>query len=699
MPGGRARALLSLLASSSSRRSSSGGSVAFGAAAATAGGRGLVLGRGGSTLGLGRTLGPTGPDGVAFVAAAPPAAFVGRPSLPGNNFRPPSAVFSARPAVRALGAATRSEMSAAASTDDGGGGRSAIERLASRLVLGRDGDGGGDEEGSVADPIRACVAVAGGGSGAASAIAATPGASSILLESVVAYDRGSFADFVARNLGGDEEFGGSEGGATRPSDASGASSGASDASAATGTSREFKFCSEEAAVLLARAALRRSQDLSPSFRDKAMRCVGVGCASSLAGNSTRTGRASRIYVAASAPREGTAVWDVELDRCVGPPEERRTRSEEDAVASKLILLAAIEHRERWRGSCEGTYDVPDSILEEILDRKGDAFRRKVLDGGGGARGAATAAEGASRVADGKASVVAVLPTPAPRGGTQGGPHARMEALCADDRIPFPRDALIVPGSFNPPHGGHVGLANAAVSALRRLRREERRNGDGDGDGNASDRYRSRHSSVSSASSTTSPVLRSLLDAVDDHVEDRYDPSLFFEMSVTNADKPPTDPDEAGRRVDLFATLPPEGMPSDWSVLLTDAPLFARKAEVLGELMPGGGGGDEEGGGGRRRRMSFVIGTDTFVRIIDPKYYGNSREAMLEALEDMWDGGVRFIVGGRLEQGAGGGTKFINGEEELRSLPPEAQRMFTLLTEDEFRLDISSTELRKGLEKK
>ena len=42
------------------------------------------------------------------------------------------------------------------------------------------------------------------------------------------------------------------------------------------------------------------------------------------------------------------------------------------------------------------------------------------------------------------------------------------------------------------------------------------------------------------------------------------------------------------------------------------------------------------------------------------------------------------------------TKFVNGEDEVKSLPPEAQDMFTLLTEDEFRLDISSTELRKQI---
>jgi hypothetical protein len=38
--------------------------------------------------------------------------------------------------------------------------------------------------------------------------------------------------------------------------------------------------------------------------------------------------------------------------------------------------------------------------------------------------------------------------------------------------------------------------------------------------------------------------------------------------------------------------------------------------------------------------------------------------------------------------------FVNGEEQVMSLPQDVQDMFTLLSEDEFRLDISSTELRK-----
>jgi len=167
-------------------------------------------------------------------------------------------------------------------------------------------------------------------------------------------------------------------------------------------------------------------------------------------------------------------------------------------------------------------------------------------------------------------------------------------------------------------------------------------------------------------------------------------------------------------VNFFASLhsSDEEMPEDWAVLLTNAPLFSQKASMLDELIPSSsnnstvdnginGFGALDGNGeetsGTRRKMSFVLGTDTMVRIINPKYYGDSRENMLAALVDMKEKGVHFIVGGRLEQGTDDRPTFVNGEEEVKSLPPDVREMFTLLTEEEFRLDISSTEVRKRLE--
>mmetsp|Transcript_34695 Transcript_34695/g.46548 ORF Transcript_34695/g.46548 Transcript_34695/m.46548 type:complete len:94 (-) Transcript_34695:731-1012(-) len=40
------------------------------------------------------------------------------------------------------------------------------------------------------------------------------------------------------------------------------------------------------------------------------------------------------------------------------------------------------------------------------------------------------------------------------------------------------------------------------------------------------------------------------------------------------------------------------------------------------------------------------------------------------------------------------SKFITGQEELSTLPNDVQDLFILIREEDFRVDISSTELRK-----
>ncbi|KAL3808061.1 hypothetical protein ACHAXA_007182 [Cyclostephanos tholiformis] len=687
---------------------------------------------------------------------------------------------------------TRTMTSSSSERDDVGG--SGIDQqtlanvLAMRLVRGgittlRDGvtnvpppphhtddDGGG---------IRACIAVAGGGSHATSAILSVPGASSVLLESVVVYDRLSFAEYVSRNGGGDTRWVG--GGIYSPPakygvDASfaisddgkeedeevkrmtttndddideGVEASELPSSASSSSSfASFRFCSIEAAILLSQSALGRSLHLSPSVNDRILRCMGVGCTSSLVGSSGRRGRRSRAYVACSTPVDGTLVWELILadNNDYGDEDgkrmvmeenwdarQRRSRMEEERVVSNAVLLAMLHCQQRRRSRATlrerivyGDDDDDDisGLWGEILDREGDIITERKMDPRGDVsvvdcegtdpRWVRTgwvvtgnsAAWGASRIIDGQANVVAILPVVA---GTGLSRVIRMEALLSDDDIPLPYDVLIVPGSFNPPHVGHVGLANAAVTSLRRLRRMEMEEGSGDGS-SGGHRFHAPSSSSSASSSVSSSILRSMWDAVDGHTDGQYDPAVLFEMSVTNADKPPLDPMEVQRRVDLFASPPllSSEMPKDWGVILTNAPLFSQKSGVLDGLIANYDDvtcGDfplsrstnlNRARGRRRRKMSFVLGTDTLLRIIDPKYYGNSMGDMISALLCMKERGVHFIVGGRLEQGTKKSTSitFVNGEEQVMSLPQDVQDMFTLLSEDEFRLDISSTELRK-----
>lgn len=132
----------------------------------------------------------------------------------------------------------------------------------------------------------------------------------------------------------------------------------------------------------------------------------------------------------------------------------------------------------------------------------------------------------------------------------------------------------------------------------------------------------------------------------------------LEISVVNVDKPPLGVDEVLRRVVQFRDR--------WEVVLTRAPTFLAK----GRLFPG---------------ATFVVGWDTAVRLVEPRYYGGP-EAMSEALEELRGLGCRFIVGGRLVDGA---------FRTLDEVPMDTrwQDLFEAIPEELFRADVSSTALR------
>ena len=135
--------------------------------------------------------------------------------------------------------------------------------------------------------------------------------------------------------------------------------------------------------------------------------------------------------------------------------------------------------------------------------------------------------------------------------------------------------------------------------------------------------------------------------------------VVYELSVLNVDKPPLEEGEVMRRVGGFA--------GKGAVALTRAPTFRRKAA----LFPG---------------SVFVIGWDTLIRLIDPKYYGGEESAMLTALAEIWALGCRFLVAGRE---SGGGFHTL---EEV-AVPEGFRPLFQAIPEAQFRADISSTELR------
>jgi len=134
---------------------------------------------------------------------------------------------------------------------------------------------------------------------------------------------------------------------------------------------------------------------------------------------------------------------------------------------------------------------------------------------------------------------------------------------------------------------------------------------------------------------------------------------LFELPLVNAAKAPIDLVVARKRALQFTGRA--------EVALTRSPLFAQKAE----LFPG---------------SVFVVGVDTAERVVDPRFYEGDPAAMLAALEAIRARGCRFLVAGRE---AGGAFRTLAHV----TVPDGFQDLFEALPEDEFRLDISSTEIR------
>lgn len=134
-------------------------------------------------------------------------------------------------------------------------------------------------------------------------------------------------------------------------------------------------------------------------------------------------------------------------------------------------------------------------------------------------------------------------------------------------------------------------------------------------------------------------------------------AVHFEMTINNADKPPLDFISLISRCDQFHDAP---------LLLSGAPTFAERVDLV-------------------RGVVFVVGIDTAVRIVEPRFYGGVEE-MREALNRIRSAGSRFLVAGRLD-----GPSFQT--LSASNIAAEFADLFEELPEASFREDISSSQIR------
>jgi len=135
--------------------------------------------------------------------------------------------------------------------------------------------------------------------------------------------------------------------------------------------------------------------------------------------------------------------------------------------------------------------------------------------------------------------------------------------------------------------------------------------------------------------------------------------VALEISIRNVDKPPLDYLTMRERQDQAAPL---------ALIFTNAPTFEKKSTIF----PG---------------VTFIVGIDTLIRIQQARYY-HSAAARDSAIRSINESDNHFLVFGRTIK------KQFRTLDDV-DLLPELRSLCSGVCESDFRMDISSSELRVG----
>ena len=142
---------------------------------------------------------------------------------------------------------------------------------------------------------------------------------------------------------------------------------------------------------------------------------------------------------------------------------------------------------------------------------------------------------------------------------------------------------------------------------------------------------------------------------------------YYEISISNVDKPVLPQEELERRAERVTS-------KGNSIIVTNAPRFTEKSSVL----PG---------------AKFIIGFDTYIRLMDKHYYpdhvAGKHSPVENSLDLIYENGCGFVVAGRVDDQ----NQFRGLHDVEFEVPARFRNMFTELTEEQFRSDLSSTEIR------